>query len=150
MFTGQFVQLSGERISGGKKALYMVGAAIVLIVIGWIWSFWFPVNKKLWTSTFVLVVAGYSLIMFALFYYIIDVKGFKRWSFFFQVVGLNSITIYLAQRIINFRLITNFFTGGIVSLCPEDVGRIISATGYIAVCWLFLYFLYKKKVFLKV
>jgi len=150
MFTGQFVQLSKERISGNKKALYMVAAGIVFIVIGWIWSYWFPINKKLWTSTFVLVVAGYSLLMFALFYYIIDVKGYKRWSFFFQVVGLNSITIYLAQRIINFRQITNFFTGGMVSLCPEDVGRLIYTTGYIAACWMFLYVLYKKNIFLKV
>ena len=150
MFTGQFVQLSNERISGNKKVLYMIIAAIVFIVIGWIWSYWLPINKKLWTSTFVLVVAGYSLIMFALFYYIIDVKGYKRWSFFFRIVGLNSITIYLAQRIINFRQITNFFFGGIISVCPEDVGKLINATGYIAVCWLFLYILYKKNVFLKV
>jgi len=150
MFTGQFVRLSNERISGHKKALYMVGVAIVFILIGWLWSYWFPINKKLWTSTFVLVLAGYSLIMFALFYYIIDVKGYKRWSFFFRVVGMNSITIYLAQRIINFRQITNFFFGGTVSLCPEDIGRLVSATGYIIVCWLFLYVLYKKNIFLKV
>ena len=150
MFTGQFVQQSNERISGHKKAIYMVVAAIAFLVIGWIWSYWFPINKKLWTSTFVLLLAGYSLIMFALFYYIIDVKGYRRWSFFFRVVGMNSITIYLAQRIINFRQITNFFFGGIVTICPEDVGRIISATGYMAVCWVFLYVLYKKNIFLKV
>ena len=150
MFTGQFVQLSRERISGNKKALYMIAVAIIFIMIGWVWSYWFPINKKLWTSTFVLVLAGYSLLMFALFYYVIDVKGYKRWSFFFRVVGLNSITIYLAQRIIGFRQISNYFFGGIVSLCPEDIGRLISATGYIAVCWLFLYVLYKKNIFLKV
>ena len=150
MFTGQFVQLSNERISGNKKALYMVVVAIVFIVIGWIWSYWFPINKKLWTSAFVLVLAGYSLILFALFYYVIDVKGYKRWSFFFRVIGLNSITIYLAQRMINFRQITNYFLGGIASLFPEDVGALVNATGYIAVCWLFLYVLYKKNVFLKV
>ena len=150
MFTGQLVQVSKERISGNKKVLYMVVAAIILIVIGWIWSYWFPINKKLWTSTFVLVVAGYSLILFALFYYIIDVKGYHRWSFFFRVVGLNSITIYLAQRIINFRPIANFFFGGIASKCPEEVGALINATAYIAVCWFFLYILYKKNIFLKV
>jgi len=150
MFTGQFVQLSDKQVSGNKKALYMVLAAIVFIVIGWIWSYWFPINKKLWTSTFVLVLAGYSLLSFALFYYVIDVKGWSRWSFFFRVVGLNSITIYLAQKIINFRQITNFFFGGIVSLFPEDAGKLIYATGYITVCWIFLYVLYKKNIFLKV
>jgi len=150
MFTGQFVQLSNERISGNKKVIYMMIAAIIFIVIGCVWSHWFPINKKLWTSSFVLVLAGYSLIMFALFYYIIDVKGYSRWSFFFRVVGLNSITIYLAQRIINFRQITTFFFGGIISSCPEDIGKLINATGYIAACWLFLYVLYKKNIFLKV
>jgi len=150
MFTGQLCRVSSDRISENKKVIYMLIGAIACIAIGWIWSNWFPVNKKLWTSTFVLEVAGYSLIMFALFYYIIDVKGYQRWSFFFRVVGLNSITIYLAQRIINFQRINAFFTGGIVSLCPANLGELINQTGYIAVCWLFLYVLYKKNIFLKV
>lgn len=150
MFTGQLVQLSEEKCSGNKKVLYMLIGAIALTLIGWAWSYAFPINKKLWTSTFVCVVAGYSLFMFALFYYIIDVKGYVRWSFFFRVVGLNSITIYLAQRIVNFGQISDFFLGGLVSKCPEALGTFINITGYIAVCWLFLYFLYKKKIFLKV
>jgi predicted acyltransferase len=150
MFTGQLIRVSRERISDNKKVIYMLIAAIACIVTGWIWSYWFPVNKKLWTSTFVLEVAGYSLIMFALFYYIIDVKGYQRWSFFFRVVGLNSITIYLAQKIINFQYINKFFTGGIVSYSPENIGGFINETGYIVVCWLFLYFLYRKNIFLKV
>lgn len=150
MFTGQLVQLPDEKCSGKKKVLYMLVGAVVFILIGWVWSYTFPINKKLWTSTFVCVVAGYSLIMFALFYYIIDVKGYVRWSFFFRIVGLNSITIYLAQRIIDFGQISDFFLGGLVSKCPETLGVWISTSGYIAVCWLFLYFLYKKKIFLKV
>lgn len=150
MFTGQLVQLSDEQCSGKKKVLFMFIAAVALILIGWLWGYVFPVNKKLWTSSFVCVVAGYSLLMFALFYYIIDVKGFVRWSFFFRIVGLNSITIYLAQRIVNFGQISDFFLGGIASKCPEVLAAFINSTGYIAVCWLFLYFLYKKKIFLKV
>ena len=150
MFTGQLVQLPNERLSGNKKVLYLLLAAVVCIITGLIWSYWFPVNKKLWTSTFVLVVAGYSLIMFALFYYIIDVKGYYKWSFFFRVIGLNSITIYIAQRFINFRQIADFFLGGIASKCPEDIGKLIASTGFIAACWLFLYVLYKKNIFLKV
>ena len=107
-------------------------------------------NKKLWSSTFVCVVGAYSLGMFALFYYLIDVRGWRRWTLFFRVVGLNSITIYLAQRIVGFGRISDFFLGGIASKCPEAVAAVISSTGYVAVCWLFLYFLYRKNVFLKV
>ena len=63
---------------------------------------------------------------------------------------MNSITIYLGQRIIDFRRISDFFLKGTAGLCPELWGKLILAVGYLAVCWLFLYFLYKKKVFLKV
>ena len=150
MFTGQFIRTSDEKISENKKVLYMLAAAVVLLIIGILWNFVFPINKMLWSSSFVCVVAAYSLFMFAFFYYIIDVKRYRRWTFFFRVVGMNSITIYLAQRIINFSGISKFFFGGLAEKCPEIWANLINTTGYIVVCWLFLYFLYKKNVFLKV
>lgn len=150
MFTGEFVRLPEEKVSGSKKSLYMALAAVAMLVIGLVWSLDFPINKKLWSSTFVLVVGAYSLGLFALFYYIIDVRGWKGWTKFFEVVGLNSITIYMAQRIISFSGINRFFLGGLAGLCPEPVGNLILNIGYFMISWLFLWFLYKKKVFLKV
>ena len=150
MFTGEFVRLPEDKVSGPKKSLYMALAAVAMLVIGLVWSLDFPINKKLWSSTFVLVVAAYSLGLFALFYYIIDVKGWKGWTKFFEVVGLNSITIYMAQRIIPFGSINRFFLDGLAGLCPEPVGALILNIGYFMISWLFLWFLYKKKVFLKV
>ena len=150
MFTGEFVRLDEGKVSGSRKSLYMALAALAMLVVGLVWSLDFPVNKKLWSSTFVLVVGAYSLGMFALFYYIIDVRGWKGWTKFFEVVGLNSITIYLAQRIIPFGSINRFFLGGLAGLCSDKVGALILNVGYFAVSWLFLWFLYKKKVFLKV
>jgi len=150
MFTGQFIRLSTDKISENRKVLYMVAAGLALLIIGLLWHLVFPINKKLWSSSFVCVVAAYSLILFALFYYIIDVKGYRRWTLFFRVVGMNSITIYLAQQIIGFRQISRYFIGGLAGLFPEAWANLINATGYIAVCWLFLYFLYKKNIFLKV
>lgn len=148
MFTGEFVKRGG--MPGGRKALWMAAAAAILLAAGLAFSGVLPVNKKLWSSTFVCVVGAYSLGMFALFYYLIDVRGWRRWTLFFRVVGLNSITIYLAQRIVGFGRISDFFLGGIASKCPEAVAAVISNAGYVAVCWLFLYFLYRKNVFLKV
>lgn len=148
MFTGLFIQKA--TVSGKKKVVYMLAAAALLLLIGYLWNMVFPINKKLWTSSFVCVAASYSLFMFALFYYIIDVKGFSCWAFFLRVVGLNSITIYLAQRIIGFKQIANFFLEGVINLSSPNVGELIGRIAYITVCWLFLYFLYKKKVFLKV
>jgi Uncharacterized conserved protein len=150
MFTGQFIRVSDDKVSENKKVLYMLAAGAALLIIGLLWNFVFPINKMLWSSSFVCVVAAYSLFLFAIFYYIIDVKGYRKWTFFFRVVGMNSITIYLAQRIISFSVISKFFFGGLAGKCPEIWANFINATGYIIVCWLFLYFLYKKNVFLKV
>ena len=128
----------------------MALAAVAITLAGIAWSGIMPINKKLWSSSFTCVVTGYSLGMFALFYYLIDVRGWKRWTLFFRVIGLNSITIYLAQRIIPFGRISDFFLGGAASKCPEAVAAVVNGAGYVAVCWLFLYFLYKKNTFLKV
>lgn len=150
MFTGEFLLRKRLSLSGGRIALYIALAAAAITVIGIIWNCWIPINKKLWSSSFTCVVTGYSLGLFALFYYLIDVRGWKRWTFFFRVIGLNSITIYLAQRIVGFGGIANFFFGGAASHCPEAIARVISNAGYVAICWLFLYFLYRKSTFLKV
>jgi hypothetical protein len=63
---------------------------------------------------------------------------------------MNPITIYLAERIINFRSTSNFFFGGIAALLPETWTPLVNAIGITAVGWVFLYILYKKKIFLKV
>ena len=100
MFTGEFVRLSEDKVSGSRKTVYMLLAALVMLGIGLLWSLVFPINKALWSSTFVLVVGAYSLGLFAIFYYLIDVKGWKKGTKFFEVIGLNSIAIYMAQQII--------------------------------------------------
>ncbi len=148
MFTGEWVKR--EDVSGTKKTLYMVFAGIALLIIGLLWSLVYPVNKALWSSTFVVLVASYSVLIFALFYWIIDVKGWKNWILFFTVIGMNSITIYVGQSFINFRYTADKVFGGLVKLFPENIQPILSGAAFIAICWLFLYFLYKKKVFLKV
>ena len=166
MFTGEFVRKDNlpsvrrtaeegsgrqERFSvGTRKAGYMGLAALGMLAVGLVWSLVFPINKALWTSSFVLVVGSYSLAMFALFYYIIDVRGWQKWCIPFSVVGLNSITIYLAQRIVPFDRISGYFLNGFAGMLPEAWGAVLLKAGYLAVSWLFLYFLYKKKTFLKI
>ena len=67
-----------------------------------------------------------------------------------QVIGMNSITIYLLQPILDISSTNEFFFGGLASLCGEPVAKVILEAGYVLISWLLLYFLYKKKVFLKV
>lgn len=150
MFTGELVRVPDEKVSGNCKTLYMLGAAAVMLCAGLIFNKFQPCNKALWNSAFVMYAATYSVAMFALFYYIIDVRGWRKWTLPFTVVGMNSITIYLAQRIIPFASVNTFFFQGFVGLVPEQWGKVIYATTYLLISWLFLYFLYKKKVFLKV
>ena len=153
MFTGEFVRsesFAGKALTPQRKTVYLFAAAAILLAAGLLWSLVFPVNKKLWTSSFVLVVAAYSVAMFALFYWIMDVKGWKKWAFFFKVIGMNSITIFFAQRVISFRNIGKFFFSGVAGLFPEQIGSIIISVAYIAAWWLFLLFLYRKKVFLRI
>lgn len=150
MLTGRFVKQSDAVISPHKKALYMFLAGVVFALIGWAWNFAYPINKALWSSSFVCAVAGYSLIMFALFYFIIDVLKWRGWDFFFVVIGMNSITIYLAQRFAFFNGAFHKIFDGTVSLFSESCQPIASNVCFIIVWWLFLYFLYKKKIFLRV
>lgn len=148
MFTGQFIRRS--MISGNRKTAWMLIAATLMIAAGLLFDGFVPINKKLWSSTFVLVVGGYSLAMMGIMYWLVDVKMWRRWTLFFRVVGLNSITIYMLQAIVNLHSASHFFFNGLAEHCPEQLGRVVSTAGYVAVCWLILYFLYRKKVFLKV
>jgi len=150
MFTGEWVRTEREGLTPKKKTLAMVVAGILMLALGLLWSLDFPINKKIWTSSFVLVVGAYSLLMFALFYYIIDVRGWRRWTPFFTVIGLNSITIYLAQKFFDFNFTADRIFSGLVGLLPEQAQPFFSSAAYICVCWLFLYILYRLRIFLKV
>ena len=147
MLTGEFLK---SNIKSTKKVLFMVIGGVSLMLIGWLWNFVFPINKSLWSSSFVCWVGGLSILLLALFYLIIDVWNCHKWSFFFMVIGMNPITIYLANRIINFSNASDFFFRGFVELLPEGWAPLIYAIGVVAVGYVFLLMLYKKKIFLKV
>jgi len=125
------------------SGVFLVGAALLSSLI-------IPINKALWSSSFMLLTGGISLLLLALFYWIIDVCHFTKWAFFFRVIGMNSIAIYMAQAIIDFDKVNTFFFGSIASLFPATVGMLILSFGYVGVCWLFLWFLFKKGIFIKV
>lgn len=150
MFAGDIVRLPDSKISGNRKSLLLLAAAVLCVGLGLLWSLDFPINKYLWSSSFVLVVGGYSFACLAIFYYIIDVRGHQKWCFPLKVIGMNSITIYLLQRIVSIPSINNFFFAGLAGKFSVPVANVILALGYVLICWLILYFLYKKNVFLKV
>ncbi|MBP5319639.1 MAG: DUF5009 domain-containing protein [Kiritimatiellae bacterium] len=150
MFSGAFIRWEREGLTGGKKTLCLLAAAVALGLAAFGWGRVYPINKALWSSTFVLAAGSYSVAMLALFYWVIDVRGWRWGSLFFRVVGLNSITIYLGQRLIDFSRANQFLFGGVISLFPKNAVGVVTEVGYIATVWLFLYILYRHKVFLKV
>ena len=123
---------------------------VLLILIGYVWGLYFPINKNLWTSTFVCLTAGISMLLFTMFYFLIDVCQWRKGTFFFSVIGMNSITIYLAQQFIDFGFTVNVLLGGISHLFSPELERIILSIGYVLVCWLFLWFLHRHRIYLKI
>lgn len=133
-----------------KKIQILSLAGIVCIVIALIWSLHFPISKRFWTSSFVLLTAGMAFLFMTLFYWIIDVLKYQRWAFFFQVIGLNSLTVYLAYRFIDFGETSKRLFSGLYAPTPEPWHEVFEALGAVALVWLFLYFLYRNKVFIKI
>jgi predicted acyltransferase len=150
-FTGHLLISKNAKLTGLKKGLIILAAGIVSLIVGKLWSYNFPIIKNLWTSTFVLFAGGWSLIMLGVFYLIIDVWGFKKWTFPFIVIGMNSITIYVIHGgIIDFWHMASYFFGGVANKVSEPVQPVIMAIGAILCMWTFLYILYRNKIFLKV
>ena len=151
VFAGHLLRGERRGLTGTGKALILIGAGIVSLLVGLLWGTFFPINKSLWTSSFVLYAGGWSLMLLGIFYLLTDVWKVRKWAFFFMVIGMNSITIYVLQhRILRFDIIRDFFLKGIHDLSPSGLQPFINSLGYIAVVWLFLWFLYRNKIFLKV
>lgn len=138
----------------------------ILIAGGLIWNFGFPINKKLWTSSYVLLAAGLSMSIFALCYYIVDIKGKSGWAWPLKVFGTNAILAYMVSELLVIALsefihvqgTTEMLNGHAASytyLLASWLGRnefssFIFALLYTTVCWAVVYLFYRKNIFLKV
>jgi predicted acyltransferase len=151
VFTGQFLQWSSEKWNKAKKGTAIFVTGIILLGLGSIWNIFFPINKNIWTSSFVFYAGGWSMILFALFYFIIDVAGFKKWSMPFVWIGTNSILIYMAAHgIVNFESTSQFLFGGLINKVSDIWHPALLWTGVAFIQLSALYFLYQKKWFFKV
>ena len=135
--------------TGAKKAGGLAIAGLACVAIGYLWGLLFPIIKIIWTSSYTLFSAGLCLILLALFYWLIDVKGYRRWTYVFVVIGVNPITIYFLQRFVNFDDIAEFFLAG-VAANAGFIAPLVLPFGVLAVKWLLLAFLYRHKIFFKV
>jgi predicted acyltransferase len=145
--------LAGQILMSGhpakSKVLRLLAAGVASLALGLVWSLSFPVIKLLWTSSYVLISGGLSFMAMALFYLIIDVLGYRKWAFAFIVIGMNSIAVYFATEIFDFRHVGNVFVG---ALLPR-MGRwdsLVEASAAFAVVWLTLYWMYRKREFIRI
>jgi predicted acyltransferase len=133
-----------------KKLGNLVIAGATCLAIAFVWSFHFPINKHLWTSSFIMLTGGLGFLSIGLFYWVIDILQFRRWTFFFIVIGMNSLTIYLAYRLIDFGYTSRLLFEGLYVGAAEKWHTVFQSLGALALVWVFLYILYRLKIFLKV
>jgi len=154
IFAGEILHAADRTMTRKAKELAFCAAGLVALgcACAFLCGSWsIPVHKGHWSTSFVLVAGGISFALLALFYWMVDIKGWKRWGFFFKVIGMNAITIYvLVRTILPYEFEKAYFFGGVSKLLPPAVAELVEQVGLIALGWSLLYYLYKKNVFLRV
>jgi predicted acyltransferase len=149
-----FGSIAGDLLLGKlpsyEKIKWMAVAGISGVIIGLLWNLIFPINKHLWSSSFIMLTSGMAFLFLMLFYWIIDVLGYQKWSFFFRVIGMNSLVIYLVMRFVDLNESSRLLFEGIYKHAGDKWMDVFNALGALVIVWLFLYFLYRKKIFVKV
>jgi predicted acyltransferase len=145
------LRLSFFKSSNGQihKTLMLTLTGIALVCTAIVLSIWFPIIKRIWTPTFVLLTSGLSFLLMALFYFVIDVKGYKRWAFWLKVIGMNSIAVYLAVHFFSFGSLANTFIFGLEQFLGAYY-PVVQSLAALAIIYIILYWMYKKGAFIKV
>lgn len=137
-------------VSEARKLRELVITGLIFIGIALIWNLHFPIFKRMWTSSFIFLTSGMAFLSLGLFYLVIDILKFQKWAFFLVVVGMNSLTIYMIYRFVNFRHTSRLLFEGLYKPLGENWQPVMESLGALVLVWLFLYFLYRKKIFFKV
>ena len=146
---GAGLLLKNKELTDAKKVHWLAGAGLASVLVGFLWGLEFPVIKKLWTSSYVLVAGGYSLIFLAAFYQIIEIWGFQKWTRPFVWIGMNPITIYLAWDFLPFGDVAKRLAGGPIAAGFGDFAELWLSLITLGLVLLFSWFLYRRKLFLR-
>lgn len=141
----------------------LVAVSLACLAASLVWSHWYPMIVSITTGSWVLFVGAVGFGLMALFYLIIDIGGLRKWAFFFVVIGANSIAVYMAAHLFDFRNIGNIFVkgwttnhnlgvvGGLTAwIGPGPWSSFVEALAAFTVIWLILFWMYRTKTFLKV
>jgi predicted acyltransferase len=160
--------LTGLWLQSGRtaraKAAGMLAMGIAGLAVGAIWNQWFPVNKNVWTSSFVVVTAGFALVFLALLYWIIEIRGWRgRWTMPFLVFGMNAIVGFCFDELLWVPLsygharaadgtsITwqQYLNGQLLKIGSPANASLVFAVGAVLFCWALMWLLYRRRIFVK-
>ena len=145
--------LAGHLLKSGRgkgaKLLWLVAAGLGCLAAGWGWGLFFPIIKHLWTSSMVLWAAGWSFLLLALFYLVIDVLGFRAWALPFKVIGTNAIVAYMVPHVFDLDDLADDLVGGLAAHLGGNGEHLVSAAAFLMLFGLLCY-LYRKGTFIKV
>ena len=152
VFAGRLLQDPG--LSGTRKASRLAAAGLAALALGYSWGFVFPIIQKLWTSSFVLVAGGWSALLLALFYFVIDVRRIRAWAVPFTWIGSNALTIYLISNVVDFGALSKRFAGGPVAGWLDahvgaHTGDVLLAVVGLGICFAICRFLHRRQIFLR-
>ena len=134
---------------GPRKVWVLAGAGAGCLAAGWLLSFVVPIIKHIWTSSMALWAGGWSFLLLAVFYGVIDVLGFKRWSFPFVVIGANAIVAYVLAHVVDFKPISRRLLGGLAEHAGT-ANAFVLAAGTFGILWFLLWYLYRNRTFVRV
>ena len=154
---GVFIQKSGKQL---KTVLKLIGAGVLLIALGLLWDPFFPINKPIWTSSYVLYSVGWTLLVLAILIYVIELWNLKKWAYFFEAFGKNPLFIYVLSGVVA-KLLGFIQINGIslhswiyknlyLSWLDNINASLAFAISFIIVMWLIGYVLDKKRIYIKV
>ena len=146
--------LRDTRVSEQQKTLWLVASGCGLIAVGYLWALPFPIIKAIWTSSFVLVTAGYSAILLAAMHQIVDVWRWQRWATVFIWIGANAIALYFLNEVLGFDVVARFVGVDFANFMDHAVtqgagGFVMHALGLVFAIAL-AGFLYRRRIFLHV
>jgi len=141
--------LRNDRLTGRQKVNRLVIGGVAGLVLGYFWGLQFPIIKKIWTSSYVLFAGGWSCLLLALFYHVIEISRVTKWAQPFLWIGMNAITIYVVSAWFPFKDIANRIAGGPIKGSVTPWGEVLITVVMLALIILFARFLYRRKIFLR-
>jgi len=147
--------LRREDLGSRAKTRWLIGGGLALLAAGLLWSVQFPLVKKIWTSSFVLVAGGWSAILLGAFYHAIDVRGVRGWTAPLVWIGGNAIALYFADKIFNWEVLAGRLVGGDIAKFLDarlavGAGHLVQALVGLLLAVAFAGYLYRKKHFIRV